>query len=219
MKRIFIAIAATLVAATASASVPLFAAKCPTGITADSNAKGQVYVNGKVAKLIKRPDGQITAQSGGVYVDITPQGNQPPVVHYTARDKTNGFCEVVSFKAPGGAATGSGGSAQREPSSARAGRGQLDATGQVPCAQHPGQPMTQCMFGVARDGGGSATVVVTMPDGRKRAIFFEKGKATGADLSQADGNMSFHSTMKNGDYVIQAGDERYEIFEAVVYGG
>jgi hypothetical protein len=219
MKRIIVVIAATLVAGTSSASVPIFAAKCPTGITADSNAKGQVYVNGKVAKLIKRPDGQITAQSDGVYIDITPQGNQPPVVHYTAKDKTNGFCGVVSFKAPGGAGAASIGATQREPSSARAGQGQFDATGQISCAQRPGQPMTQCNFGVARDGGGSATVVVTMPDGRKRAIFFEKGKATGADLSQADGNMSFHSSMKNGDYVIQAGDERYEIFEAVVYGG
>lgn len=218
MKGIILAVAAALLAGTASASVPLFAAKCPTGITADSNANGQVYVNGKVAKLIKRPDGQITAQSGGVYIDITPQGNQPPVVHFTAKDKTNGSCEVVAFKAPSGAAASSGG-AQREPSSARAGQGKFDATGQIPCAQRPGQPMTQCMFGVARDGGGSATVVVTMPDGRKRSIFFEKGKATGADLSQADGNMSFHASMKNGDYVIHAGDERYEIFEAVVYGG
>jgi len=114
VKVIIIGIAATFVAGTASAGVPLFAAKCPTGITADSNAKGQVYVNGKVARLIQRPDGQITAQSDGVYVDITPQGNQPPVVHYTAKDKTNGFCEVVAFKAPGGAAAASGGGAQRE---------------------------------------------------------------------------------------------------------
>ena len=75
MKRFVIAIAATLVAGTASAAVPLFAAKCPTGITADSNAKGQVYVNGKVAKLINRPDGHVTAQSGGIYVDITPRGS------------------------------------------------------------------------------------------------------------------------------------------------
>ncbi len=219
MKRIIVAIAATLLAGTASASVPLFAARCPTGITADSNAKGQVYVNGKVARLINRPDGQITAQSGGVYIDITPQGNQPPVVHYTAKDKTNGFCEVVSFKAPGGAAAASGGGAHREPSSARAGQGKFDATGQVPCAQRAGQPMTQCKFGVARDGGGSATVVVTRPDGRTRAIFFENGKAVGADLSQADGNMSFHASKTADGYVIQAGDERYEIFEAVVYGG
>jgi hypothetical protein len=218
VRRIIITVAATLVAGTASASVPLFAAKCPTGITVDSNTNGQVYVNGKVAKLTPRPGGQVTAQSAGIYIDITPQGSEPPLVSYTAPNKANGMCKVVSFKPPGGAAAASGGG-QREPSSARAGQGKFDATGQIPCAQRPGQPMTQCNFGVARDGGGSATVVVTRPDGRTRAIFFEKGKAVGADLSQADGNMDFKAS-KNADlYVIQAGDERYEIPEAVVYGG
>ena len=80
--------------------------------------------------------------------------------------------------------------------------------------------MGQCQMGVARDGGGTATVVVTRPDGRKRAIFFEKGKAVSADLSQADGNMSFKAT-KNaaGMYLIDAGDERYEFPESVVFGG
>lgn len=78
MKKVFPAVVATLMTGIASANVPLFAAKCPSGITADSNTKGQVYINGKVAKLIKRPDGQITAQSAGMYVDITPQGSQPP---------------------------------------------------------------------------------------------------------------------------------------------
>lgn len=101
----------------------------------------------------------------------------------------------------------------------RAGSGKFNATGKIPCAQHKGQPMGQCDFGVARGGGGTATVVVTHPDGRKRMIFFEKGKATGADLSQADGNTSFQVTKESDLYIIRAGDERYEIVEAVVFGG
>jgi hypothetical protein len=219
LKQVFLAAAAVLVAGAASAQVPLFAAKCPSGITADSSAKGQVYVNGKVAKLIKRPDGQITAQSGGVYVDITPRGSEPPRVTSTARDKTFGECEILSFKAPDGAraATGTGG--QRASSSERAGQGQFDARGPVPCAQGPGQPMGQCQASVARDPGGTATVVVTRPDGRTRAIYFEKGKAIGADLSQADGNMNFRSTKRSDLYLIEAGNERYEIVEALVFGG
>ena len=79
--------------------------------------------------------------------------------------------------------------------------------------------MGQCDFGVARAGGGTAAVVVTRPDGRKRFIFFEQGKATGADLSQADGNMAFRASKQADLYVIQAGNERYEIPEAVVFGG
>ena len=100
MKNVIPAVVATLMAGIASANVPVFAAKCPSGITADSNTRGQIYINGKVAKLSKRPDGQITAQSAGVYVDITPQGSQPPRVTSTAKDKTVGECEILSFKAP-----------------------------------------------------------------------------------------------------------------------
>jgi hypothetical protein len=219
LKKLFLAAAAVLAGGAASAQVPLFAAKCPSGITADSNTKGQVYVNGKVARLIKRPDGQITAQSGGVYVDITPQGNEPPRVTSTARDKTFGECEILSFKAPDSprAATGAGG--QRPSSSERAGQGQFDARGSVPCAQRPGQPLGQCQAAVARDPGGTATIVVTHPDGRKRFIFFEQGKAIGADLSQADGNMNFRSTKRGDLYLIDAGNERFEVVEAFVFGG
>ncbi len=220
MKTLLFAAAATLVAGSAWAQVPLFAAKCPSGITADSNAKGQVYVNGKVAKLIKRPDGQITAQSAGVYVDITPRGSEPPRVTSTARDKSVGECEILSFKAPDGGGTASGAArGQRASSSERAGQGQFDARGPVGCAMRAGEPMQQCQAAVARDGGGTATVVVTRPDGRSRFIFFEKGKAVSADLSQADGNMNFRATKRGDVYQIEAGNERYEIVEAMVFGG
>ena len=220
MKKLSLAVVFVLVTGSAWAQVPLFAAKCPTGITADSSAKGEVYVNGKVAELIKRPDGQITARSAGIYVDITPQGSQPPRVTYTGKDKSFGTCEIVSFKAPegGGTASGAGGS-QRAPSSERAGQGQFDARGPVSCAMRAGQPMHQCQAAVARDPGGTATVVVTRPDGRTRFIFFEKGRALGADLSQADGSQHFRSTKRGDIYDIEAGNERYEIIEALVFGG
>lgn len=103
--------------------------------------------------------------------------------------------------------------------SARAGQGKFNATGKIPCAQNKGQPMGQCDFGVARAGGGTAAVSITLPDGRKRAIFFKAGKAVGADLSQADGNMSFSATKEADLYMVRAGNERYEIPEAAIYGG
>ncbi len=71
-----------LITGTADAALPLFAEKCSTNITVDSNTKGQVYVNDVVAKLINRPDGQVTAQSAGTYIDITPRGAQPQYVTY-----------------------------------------------------------------------------------------------------------------------------------------
>jgi len=430
LKKLFLVAAAVLVAGSASAQVPVFAARCPGGITADSNATGQVYINGKVAKLIKRPDGQITAQSAGIYIDITPQGDQPPRITYTARDKSSGVCEVVSFKAPGGGGAASSaplagtqwrlvefqsmddtkgttrpsdgtlytmslhgdgtvtmqlncnratgkwsaepgsdpasgrfefgllaatsalcpppsmdesivaqsryvrsyllkdgrlhlslmadggiyvwardGSApstavvpaspenggprnwevtrtlnlREQPSTAsrvlatyrpgtildnlgcqraegrawcdvqqlgggprgyvaaevlrpaispdgsaamgpddsalRAGQGQFDATGPLPCAFATGQPMGQCEFGVARAGGGYATVVVRKPDGRTRAIFFRMGRPIGADVAESEGRKDFRATKQGDLHRIQVGKERYEIADAVILGG
>jgi hypothetical protein len=103
--------------------------------------------------------------------------------------------------------------------SERAGRGHFDATGKIPCAQHSGQPMGQCEFGVAREGGGNATVVVTRPDGRTRAIFFVNGRANSADTSQADGYGEFSARRESDLNLIRVGDERYEIPDAVVHGG
>jgi hypothetical protein len=61
--------------------------------------------------------------------------------------------------------------------------------------------------------------VVTRRDGHTRAIFFEKGMAVNADLSQADGNMNFRATKEADLFKIDAGNERYEIPEAAVFGG
>jgi hypothetical protein len=213
MKRLLLAVAATLVAGTASAGVPLFAAKCAPGLNVDTNTAEQVYINGTVAKVIKRPDGQISANSGGVWIDITPQGDQAPRVTYTARDKSVGQCQILSFKAP------EAGGRALESTAARAGQGKFDARASIRCTQRKGQPMGQCDAGVARDAGGTATVIVTRPDGRTRAIFFEKGRAVSADLSQADGSQHFWATKKGDLYLIEAANERYVIPEALVFGG
>ena len=101
----------------------------------------------------------------------------------------------------------------------RVGQGRFDANGKLPCAQHKGQPMGQCAFGVALAGGGYATVVVTKPDGRTRAIFFRMGRPIGADTSQADGYGEFKATQESDLFHIRVGDERYEIPEAVIFGG
>ena len=106
-----------------------------------------------------------------------------------------------------------------ETTSPRAGKGQFDATGKIPCAQYAGQPTVQCDFGVARQSGGLATVVVTKPDGMKRAIFFRLGIPAGADTSQADGYGEFRYEKEGDLHLIRTGEERYEILDAVVTGG
>lgn len=96
---------------------------------------------------------------------------------------------------------------------------QFNATGNVPCARSAGQPMGSCKFGVNRSGGGDAMLTVFWPDGGNRVIFFENGKVSGVDSSQADGNAQLF-TEKNADlFMIRFGDQRFEIPEAAVFGG
>jgi len=219
MNRLLLGAAIVFAAGTANADLPLFAAKCGADLNVDTNTNGQVYMNGKVASLINRPDGQITARSAGVYVDITPQGDEPPRVTYTARDKSVGGCEILSFKAPERSPAAGGHAHHGSSAVDRAARGQFDATGPVDCAQHRGQPLRQCEMGVAREGGGSAVVVITRPDGLKRTIFFEHGTAVSADTSQADGYGELRASRDGDLSTIFVGEERYEIPDAVLFGG
>jgi len=93
-----------------------------------------------------------------------------------------------------------------------------NATGNIPCAMGGGQPTGSCPFGVTRQGNGGGIVTVTKPDGRTRAIFFENGRATGYDQSQAD--RGEFSAARQGDLnIIRIGQERYEIPDAVIFGG
>jgi heat shock protein HslJ len=142
----------------------------------------------------------------GTWCDVQPLGGGP-----------RGWADAADLEpavAPHGAVA-----AGPDDSALRAGRGDFDATGPIPCAQALGQPMTQCEMGVARAGGGYATVVVTKPDGTTRAIFFRMNQAIGADTSEADGFHEF-SAARDGDlHLIQVGPERYEVPDAVTLGG
>jgi hypothetical protein len=92
------------------------------------------------------------------------------------------------------------------------------ATGPLPCSMGKGQPTVQCQFGVTREGSGTAMVTVTKPDGGKRVIFFERGRATGYDASQAD-MQPFRATREGDMTIVWIGAERYEIIDAIVFGG
>jgi hypothetical protein len=49
-------------------------------------------------------------------------------------------------------------------------------------------------------------------------IFFDNGAATGYDESQADPG-EFSAERQSDVSIIYIGDERYEIFDAVIFGG
>ncbi len=142
---------------------------------------------------------------GRVWCDVQEPGGGPR--GYVAAEFLS-----AAVSPDGSVATGEDGSALR------AGQGDFDATGQLPCAQAAGQPMGQCDFGVARAGGGNATVVITRPDGAPRAIYFSNGVAIGADTSEADPG-DFSVERESDLNMIRVGDERYEIPDAVALGG
>ena len=103
-------------------------------------------------------------------------------------------------------------------SALRAGQGRFDAFGTIPCSQALDQPMMQCEFGVARAGGGYATVVIKTPASRSRTIYFRMGKAIGANTGRAERDSSFRASREKDQHIIRIGNERYEIPEAVVLG-
>ncbi len=177
----------------------------------DSNKYVIKLGNGDTYKFIE--------QSNGYQVE-TPEGTSKNIATMTDKGDKAVF-KWGKWKLTASASNSSQNDIESETvnSAESTGQGDFDATGKIPCAQAKGQPMGQCPFGVSREGNGTATVSVTLPDGRKRAIFFENGKAVSADLSQADGNMDFESTKESGLYMINAGNERYEIPEEVIYGG
>ncbi len=210
IRHLVLVAAASLAAGAAGAAMPVFVANCPTDINVDAGRTGVVYINGQKAAVKKLNDNAYDFKAGYITISVTNNPGKAPDVFYTGKGKANGVCTVTGFE---------DGKSAAAPARQQAAGASSSASGSIPCAQAKGQPMGQCPFAVEREGKGSAMVKVTRPDGGMRVIFFEKGKATGADLSQADGDMTFKATKEADLFKIRAGKERYEIPEAVVFGG
>ena len=243
------AAAFTFTAASAADGIetrPLRFAKGASAATVKGTLKGSQTIDYKVgAKAGQTMTVGLKTSNGANYFNVLPPGSNDVAVFVGSTDGNDWTCKLeadgtytirlylmrsaarrnesanytLTVGITGAAAKPAAAAATTPDTAMRAGEGRFDATGNVPCAQVKGQPTSQCAMGVARAGGGTATVAVTRPDGRKRFIFFEKGKATGADVSQADGNLQFRAKKEADLYLIQVGDERYEIVEAVVFGG
>ncbi|MGJ3265071.1 MAG: SH3 domain-containing protein [Salinarimonas sp.] len=94
-----------------------------------------------------------------------------------------------------------------------------NATGQVECYAGPGAEPQQCDFGVVREGNGTGTVTVTLPDGPSRAIFYDGGMPIAYDKSEADGDLGFETARVADGYMVSIGPARFVIPDAVIYGG
>ncbi|WP_379920957.1 hypothetical protein [Erythrobacter sp. R86502] len=97
-----------------------------------------------------------------------------------------------------------------------------NATAQISCAGYKGAGAGMCNAGVMRGGDTGTTVEVMLPDGTKRAIFFNPGGSfLSFSTAEADGTAAMKiSSQKKGDITIaRIGTETYEIPDAFLTGG
>lgn len=97
MIKIVLAAVALLFAGTAQARMPVLAATCPGNVKVDTNAKGEIFINGKKAKVKKGDANHYHATGKGITVWISWPENSAPDVSYTGKDKSNnGVCEITA---------------------------------------------------------------------------------------------------------------------------
>lgn len=101
----------------------------------------------------------------------------------------------------------------------RARKGEFDASGHVPCAQIRGEQMGECRVAVARGGGGDATVVVTFSNGFKRMLSFMHGQFIRADTTMSGNGFDTDWRLEDDLHIIRVDDQRYELPDAVIFGG
>lgn len=97
-----------------------------------------------------------------------------------------------------------------------------NATAKIACAGYKGAAAGMCDAGVIRNGSDGTTVEVMLPDGTKRAIFFNPdGSFLSFSTAEADGTAAMPiSAQKKGDITTaKLGKETYEIPDAFVLGG
>jgi hypothetical protein len=88
------------------------------------------------------------------------------------------------------------------------------ATGAIPCARAPGQPMGSCTFGVIRTGKGGASLWMAFPDGNERYVMFEGGAPVFTDAAA-----TMAAELNEDLFTIRIGNERFEVPLAVINGG
>jgi hypothetical protein len=90
-----------------------------------------------------------------------------------------------------------------------------EARGMIPCAMYVGQPMATCNFRVSRGSGGTASVWVALPGGGERYLDFREGRIVGSD----PGKKVYQDRIGDLNVISIDGVERYELPDAVLYGG
>lgn len=100
----------------------------------------------------------------------------------------------------------------------RAKKKRFDTTGQIPCAQEQGEPLSTCIIGVAQSDGGDVTAAVTFRTGFSRYLFFMHGQFISASATMSGAGRDTNWAVENGVHVIRADDQQFEIPNALLFG-
>jgi len=100
----------------------------------------------------------------------------------------------------------------------RARRGDLDERATIACSQVEGQPLQTCEAGVARDGAGTAVIVVTFSNGFRRTLFFAEGTFLRGNTTMSGVGTDTASELADGVHLIRVDDQRFQIPRTLVMG-
>lgn len=84
----------------------------------------------------------------------------------------------------------------------------------MPRKRKSDQPQTSCLSGAVRDGPGKFGVSIDLGDGNEPHVLFTRGVPV---FSKAD--MPFSFEQSEDQFIVDGGDELYEIPEALMNGG
>lgn len=88
-------------------------------------------------------------------------------------------------------------------------------SGALPCAWRSAQTTASCPFEAAPRGQGASTVTITRPNGERRRIDFEAGRAVASNLG---GAAPLTSTRRGTTTLVAVGIERYDVPDAAIWG-
>ena len=88
----------------------------------------------------------------------------------------------------------------------------------IPC-ERPGTGKVQCDAGIVREGNGNGFVMIFWPDSGNRVLYIENGDVVRYDEAEADGGAELSVTRQGDVQNVTIGDARFEIFDAMIFGG
>ena len=106
----------------------------------------------------------------------------------------------------------------RDDSKDRVTRHDVDAVGEVACAQERGQPLGPCSARVARSGGGDATVAVRFANGFSRLLFFTHGRFRAANPTMSGTGTDTDHHIDGDQHLIRVDDQMFEINAGLLFG-